>query len=101
QSADHPDLHFPYTTLFRSIEKRCVTTSTMPSNVVMTRCGAAIPDAAACAVVIPNLAVQIIIIGIVGEFHAFFCCNAMAGNKKKRSEEHTSELQSLAYLVCR
>src|SRR2546423_9812326 len=24
-----------------------------------------------------------------------------AGNTKKRSEEHTSELQSLAYLVCR
>jgi hypothetical protein len=50
----------------------------MPSNVVMTRCGVAIPDAAACAALIPNLAVQIIIIGIVGEFHAFFRCNAMA-----------------------
>src|SRR2546425_4401322 len=28
-------------------------------------------------------------------------CEAHHGTKRQRSEEHTSELQSLAYLVCR
>src|SRR3989441_8581686 len=29
------------------------------------------------------------------------CCEQIPGHGIKRSEEHTSELQSLAYLVCR
>src|SRR5687767_15711095 len=32
---------------------------------------------------------------------AIRCCEAMYRKAAERSEEHTSELQSLAYLVCR
>src|SRR3989441_7261021 len=36
-----------------------------------------------------------------GRFHALEMAQAVDVGRTKRSEEHTSELQSLAYLVCR
>src|SRR2546425_9600606 len=37
----------------------------------------------------------------LGLFFEKFKCDFIKMSKKTRSEEHTSELQSLAYLVCR
>src|SRR2546425_6542702 len=66
---------FPYTTLFRSQIFR-------PSVLIGKRSEIRLAEAATVAAA---RAVQF----------------ALMGKLRKRSEEHTSELQSLAYLVCR
>src|SRR5687767_15602974 len=75
---------FPYTTLFRS---RVI--GVADQTVLVNRRGQeiAIQDSAA-----PIRDRSGKIIGVVMVFHDV---------SKERSEEHTSELQSLAYLVCR
>src|SRR5687767_15469559 len=40
-------------------------------------------------------------VGVGRDFTLFALTNGMVEFRKGRSEEHTSELQSLAYLVCR
>src|SRR3712207_8037600 len=75
---------FPYTTLFRS-----------PDTVI---------DAGPGAVAVREAAFAL---RAVGEFDGFECriddgpWNACAADAQFRSEEHTSELQSRQYLVCR
>src|SRR2546425_7683406 len=66
---------FPYTTLFRSIK------------VVERRIDGAAPDQT--------------IEGVVGARGEALAKRRVAAGAVWRSEEHTSELQSLAYLVCR
>src|SRR5687767_15332747 len=70
---------FPYTTLFRSCATRDVLPT--PPNATMVR---------TC---------------VAGSFHAASTRTKSASRpiscSAERSEEHTSELQSLAYLVCR
>src|SRR2546425_8589531 len=63
---------FPYTTLFRSLSP----SGARPTIIFMTDFGTANDAVAIC---------KAVIVGIAPD----------------RSEEHTSELQSLAYLVCR
>src|SRR2546425_8721256 len=65
---------FPYTTLFRSLEREKIRERVEPHAV--ERLGRAHPEEAEPAQLVEH---------VPGE----------------RSEEHTSELQSLAYLVCR
>src|SRR2546425_2008153 len=76
---------FPYTTLFRSIVDS-FPTERLAVEALMTSCGL-IREAAENG----------------GADYQYRCCTfswpaSWSGN---RSEEHTSELQSLAYLVCR
>src|SRR2546425_2172329 len=76
---------FPYTTLFRS-----VTNATLPSSGPGM---AGSPSLVAC-------------IGVVSmqyrrSYHTRRGCVRWEDDEVSRSEEHTSELQSLAYLVCR
>src|SRR2546425_2607917 len=76
---------FPYTTLFRSLPLP-TTSASRPSWLTPSRQSSSLPD-------------------------TFFVIEKRIENRKekrqpfacfwKRSEEHTSELQSLAYLVCR
>src|SRR2546425_5071287 len=71
---------FPYTTLFRSVKVR-------PQIVMMVNVVARAPRGVGAKML-----------------HATrpeFGARATAANRRPRSEEHTSELQSLAYLVCR
>src|SRR2546425_2864556 len=72
---------FPYTTLFRSFLRTL------------------------SATVIPSIAVPLSIVGTFGVMYLLgYSLNnlsLMALTISTRSEEHTSELQSLAYLVCR
>src|SRR2546425_2496857 len=72
---------FPYTTLFRSWSGP-IGASTAPLG---TNFGSM------------NLGNAIMILGVDGLYHTF----RVTGSPGARSEEHTSELQSLAYLVCR
>src|SRR2546423_6798229 len=68
---------FPYTTLFRSVEKgRCVARLEVANGEDIDRAGPT-------AVRLDRL------------------CQYLHHSQPQRSEEHTSELQSLAYLVCR
>src|SRR2546425_5463144 len=72
---------FPYTTLFRSEEADVVVVSSKGQ------------------VVIPQGLRQKLRIGAKSKLLVYPFEDALI--MKKRSEEHTSELQSLAYLVCR
>src|SRR3712207_8354278 len=67
---------FPYTTLFRSGEYLPYLSGTLGSGEVLDATGASVDTLLECLVV------------LVGEYGG-------------RSEEHTSELQSRQYLVCR
>src|SRR5687767_15336854 len=70
---------FPYTTLFRSLRSRMVTERVDPD--------AKPPDRAeALRTILKEAAAKL---------------QTNPRDEKLRSEEHTSELQSLAYLVCR
>src|SRR2546425_5699999 len=71
---------FPYTTLFRSLE-------------LLDHQAA--PEPAQLAALRARDAVRRILLRHLGE------AGAVAQRDEQRSEEHTSELQSLAYLVCR
>src|SRR2546425_3743607 len=70
---------FPYTTLFRS-------STTLPSKMFMRRVSSALRRFASIC---------------VGLSRSAFSAQATHAAERIRSEEHTSELQSLAYLVCR
>src|SRR3712207_7191037 len=77
---------FPYTTLFRSYERAM---ELLEDRRLLSRA-----------------AVDMKRLGHVGEFAAkklvFICgVSARSGKPIQRSEEHTSELQSRQYLVCR
>ncbi len=49
------------------------------ANVMVTWGGAAVPDAASRAALIPDFAVEIVVVRIVGELHALLCGHPMAG----------------------
>src|SRR2546425_7350588 len=70
---------FPYTTLFRSYAERMY----LSPYSVMKKMSPSLP---------PGVAVM---------FNPLAAGLSWAGSIPGRSEEHTSELQSLAYLVCR
>src|SRR3712207_7548120 len=73
---------FPYTTLFRSVRRP-------PSEGISRRAGAALGDAPGPVAFFfgrPGLARGVLPSSVV---------------RRQRSEEHTSELQSRQYLVCR
>src|SRR3712207_8690839 len=76
---------FPYTTLFRSIQQgklggQLEDLADQPSTEVERRALARLPD---------------------DDSRLAFSARALARRAKPRSEEHTSELQSRQYLVCR
>src|SRR3712207_7385510 len=73
---------FPYTTLFRSLAGVQLVTSDAHRGLVEA-IGAALPGAA------------------WQRCRTHYAANLMAVCPKNRSEEHTSELQSRQYLVCR
>src|SRR3712207_7381654 len=78
---------FPYTTLFRSADGRAV--------------GDVAADGTHVAhLLAPQAAEQLAEIGIEGG-HVFNGIGVGDGSTDLRSEEHTSELQSRQYLVCR
>src|SRR5205823_13746519 len=82
---------FPYTTLFRSGEGELSRIAKICHNVML-------------GVVIQNLCEITVLAEKAGmPRHAFldFLNKSVMGSMFTRSEEHTSELQSLAYLVCR
>src|SRR2546425_6062499 len=80
---------FPYTTLFRSWPRSVCRQSRHASWTGRSSGGSSKPEAAGCAA------------------HRIEALTVRKGHKGRpwravpRSEEHTSELQSLAYLVCR
>src|SRR2546425_2354666 len=80
---------FPYTTLFRSVDIGIPPDIIGAANIPVTLLEAA--DIRSWLPVRPRTAHK----GTFG--HA----GIIAGSEPERSEEHTSELQSLAYLVCR
>src|SRR3712207_8616955 len=81
---------FPYTTLFRSSAKLLANGTKLTSN--PSRDGLVINLPAQA----PDLIASVIRVELKG-----VVADANAGKKGKRSEEHTSELQSRQYLVCR
>src|SRR5687767_15724799 len=76
---------FPYTTLFRSASRRSRLVSGEFHVACMTRSGLVAPTLPASGE------------GRTGSVMPDVCPSHL----RQRSEEHTSELQSLAYLVCR
>src|SRR5205823_12485351 len=89
---------FPYTTLFRSQG---------PSQRLLTRrpCQRSTRMSAGCSAACSSI-VQRATCNVQprsGSWHGLWCRRTASarGSSIKRSEEHTSELQSLAYLVCR
>src|SRR3712207_7395592 len=84
---------FPYTTLFRS-DRVVVGRRAGVANAVVLARGAAIVS------VLDAVVVVVAVAGVAGLVQALFCGVAV-GLVGVRSEEHTSELQSRQYLVCR
>src|SRR2546425_8696729 len=76
---------FPYTTLFRSPFRRTATSTSGPNTV--SRCAATTRAASDD--------------GRPHQPHTLPTASVEIESRPVRSEEHTSELQSLAYLVCR
>src|SRR5205823_12680494 len=82
---------FPYTTLFRSVRRRSpVASSSGRLSVAASAAAGSRPRARARATVPPSTHAPAASVG-----------PSMPSVPAARSEEHTSELQSLAYLVCR
>src|SRR3712207_7940799 len=79
---------FPYTTLFRSRTLTGTTSLATPSMWLM-----------ACSIVVPGARLKNRLT-LVNWFVWFTDCGPSTG-RHVRSEEHTSELQSRQYLVCR
>src|SRR2546425_8746613 len=77
---------FPYTTLFRSPDTGAVMSGFVPSASILRD-----PD---------KLYIAIGILGATVMPHNLYLHSSVE-QTRSRSEEHTSELQSLAYLVCR
>src|SRR3712207_8442963 len=73
---------FPYTTLFRSVFSLRKSCSAISRLVWRARTSCATSSSRALSVSIPR-------------------SSGSAGEERRRSEEHTSELQSRQYLVCR
>src|SRR2546425_3747263 len=73
---------FPYTTLFRSLPIDTI-------GVALTETFAMMPAAAVSGIYLHSPQAKYFAVGRIGR------------DQLDRSEEHTSELQSLAYLVCR
>src|SRR2546425_7493102 len=91
---------FPYTTLFRSLElaRRLAE--------IELRCGleavVAVRQVDLVAVHGEDLLLGVAPLDLDGQQGFLHLApEAFVGREKERSEEHTSELQSLAYLVCR
>src|SRR3989441_12492722 len=91
---------FPYTTLFRSIAGGALVWlhylphwKVTPDGALKRSCFCTAP---AIRQFIPNLVSE-----VIGTFVLVFVVGAIFSKAVARSEEHTSELQSLAYLVCR
>src|SRR5205823_13679406 len=84
---------FPYTTLFRSYDPK-----ERFAAIVRTVDGA--QRAIVYTVAKDKAGGPGTVVGVDGDPAAFGAVYTM-GEEKFRSEEHTSELQSLAYLVCR
>src|SRR2546425_2633733 len=83
---------FPYTTLFRSVCQTRKPRKPDESTVELTtQIGGSVTDGLAYLGALTKL----------GGRAAYFTFVAPFRGKPLRSEEHTSELQSLAYLVCR
>src|SRR5205823_11479970 len=83
---------FPYTTLFRSVTDVAQVKGLEFDYVVMVD----VNEASYPAV---NWARHLLHIGVTRAAHQLWLVST--GEPSPRSEEHTSELQSLAYLVCR
>src|SRR3989441_12675725 len=91
---------FPYTTLFRSPENLRVgyiTAEGEPIPEALERLGIHVEKLDDAALAFGNLSrYDAIVVGV----RAYELRSGLPGTNQ-RSEEHTSELQSLAYLVCR
>src|SRR2546425_7152828 len=82
---------FPYTTLFRSLLWCAVG---LVALLVVARCDlATLRRWAAPVLLLGLLGLVLVLLPSIGV--------TVKGARRWRSEEHTSELQSLAYLVCR
>src|SRR5205823_12512268 len=99
-SAPRPPF-FPYTTLFRSAPRPLLKSLAgvdrallRASNVEVIKLEKRVTFLATTAAIAPFIGLFGTVWGIIGAFQGI----AQTGS---RSEEHTSELQSLAYLVCR
>src|SRR2546425_7674637 len=79
---------FPYTTLFRSRFRRAQR---------IAACLAPQPQARSRRHSVPLRRLERLLFAVAGSEHGVF----LRLFPERRSEEHTSELQSLAYLVCR
>src|SRR5258706_3860347 len=79
---------FPYTTLFRSQSPEMRSPSTFPARPPNPFDSSRRPPAAA-------------ITRLASRLKGSVCSTTCPGPSRKRSEEHTSELQSLTNLVCR
>src|SRR3712207_8065674 len=77
---------FPYTTLFRSISSVSVLISTKVS---------------ACAMFVNTGATNVVANKVLTNLYLCFIIKSLSIYVVIRSEEHTSELQSRQYLVCR
>src|SRR3712207_9024064 len=88
---------FPYTTLFRSVSTPCRTASPMnPANTID-------PDVKARRGILPRARAHNTIAATTRNGSAVIpkTFDTSNGVESRRSEEHTSELQSRQYLVCR
>src|SRR2546425_11963683 len=91
---------FPYTTLFRSVEGPEIPAmdgSAKPFVALLAAAGRNQQSARRRSLTLPNA----IRVGSDGRWIHIFPAPAFRISYTLRSEEHTSELQSLAYLVCR
>src|SRR3712207_7449331 len=84
---------FPYTTLFRS--------KVASMKVRWSAHGGKLPDLFACSVVEGSTASQVLKSDFQTRLSASSVLYSPLSHSRKRSEEHTSELQSRQYLVCR
>src|SRR3712207_8285173 len=80
---------FPYTTLFRSVPKTWTSTKGVMGSAVLP-----VPDTDTGGQVEKTQADERTLVKELGKLTPYL-------RKKGRSEEHTSELQSRQYLVCR
>src|SRR5947199_2218774 len=85
-TSSHEIFSFPYTTLFRSLHALVVRTNQF-HQITLQMVGDHLQNVG-----------EVLALG--GEFHHFFLL-CLGHGHATRSEEHTSELQSLRHLVCR
>src|SRR5205823_14298714 len=92
---------FPYTTLFRSVNRTMA--PTFHWSLAVSACLLAVAFAAAYgqAPLYYSNQNQYFLHGLAAAGEGYLSEDWLARTLDPRSEEHTSELQSLAYLVCR